>query len=81
MLQELWAIFPLFETKHKFFKNSFLPSIIIEWNNLDPNLETLRVFQSLRKKYLTLYDLPQTILFIVTNPKGIKLITRLSHLR
>ena len=44
----------LIKTKHNFFKNSFFPSIIIEWNNLDPNLrniETVRVFQSLRKKY------------------------------
>ena len=77
---------PLIKTKHNFFKNSFFPSAIIEWNNLDPNLRNSRVFESLRKKYLTLYDLPQ-ILFIyqIRNPKGIKLITRLrlglSHLK
>ena len=29
---------PLFKTSHNFFKNSFFPSTIIEWNNLDPNL-------------------------------------------
>ena len=29
---------PLFKTNHNFFKNSFFPSTIIEWNNLDPNL-------------------------------------------
>ena len=29
---------PLIKTKHNFFKNSFFPSAIIEWNNLDPNL-------------------------------------------
>ena len=27
----------LIKTKHNFFKNSFFPSVIIEWNNLDPN--------------------------------------------
>ena len=33
---------PLFKTKHNFFKNSFFPSAIIEWNNLDPNLRNSR---------------------------------------
>ena len=47
---------PFIKTKHNFFKYYFFPSVIIEWNNLDPNL---RVFQSLLKKYLISYDLPQ----------------------
>ena len=29
---------PLIKTKHNFFKNSFFPSAIIEWYNLDPDL-------------------------------------------
>ena len=29
-----------FHTKHKFFKNSFFPSTVIEWNKLDPNLRS-----------------------------------------
>ena len=29
---------PIVNTKHNFFKNSFFPSSIIEWNNLDPHL-------------------------------------------
>ena len=29
---------PLIKTKHKFFKNYFFPSAIIERNDLDPNL-------------------------------------------
>ena len=57
---------PLIKTKHNFFKNSFFPSVIIEWNNLDPILETLRVFRSLRKKYLISYDAPQILFLIVT---------------
>ena len=38
---------PLFKTNHIFFKNSFFPSTIIEWNNLDPKLRNsdLRNFQ------------------------------------
>ena len=27
-----------FKIRHNFFKNSFFPSTIIEWNNLDPTL-------------------------------------------
>ena len=49
---------PLIKAKHNFFKNYFFPLAIIEWNNLDPNL---RVFQSLRKKYLISYDLLQIL--------------------
>ena len=43
------------------------------------------MFQSLRKKYLISFDLPQIIFYDCHNPKGIKFITRLrlclSHLR
>ena len=66
---------PLIKTKHIFFKNSFFPSAIIEWNNLDPNLlETLRVFQSLRKKYLISYNLPQILFLIFTILKELNLL-------
>ena len=29
---------PFFKTRHTFFKNSFFPSTIIEWNKLDHNI-------------------------------------------
>ena len=76
---------PLIKTKHNFFKNSFFPFAVIEWNNLDPILETLRVFQSLRKKILNFIRTSPNSFFDCHNPKEIKLITRLrlglSHLR
>ena len=28
-----------FKTKHNFFKNYYFPSVIIEWNKLDPSLQ------------------------------------------
>ena len=40
--------FPLIKAKHNFFKNSFFPSAIIEWNKLDLSLRNSRVFQSLK---------------------------------
>ena len=38
---------PFFYIKYNFFKNSFFPSAVIEWNNLDlsiPNSESLSIF-------------------------------------
>ena len=29
---------PHFKVKHSFFKNTFFPSVIIEWNKLDPEI-------------------------------------------
>ena len=40
---------PLTKTKHNFFKNTFFPSAIIEWNKLDlaiQNAEGLGIFKS-----------------------------------
>ena len=30
----------LFHSKHNFFRNSFFPWTIIEWNKLDPNIRS-----------------------------------------
>ena len=35
---------PLFNIKHNFYKNSFFPSLIIEWNNIDPKLRNWENF-------------------------------------
>ena len=35
---------PCFKIRHNFFKNSFFPSTIIEWNNLDPTLQNSKSF-------------------------------------
>ena len=76
---------PQFKVKHIFFKNSFFPSVVIEWNKLDLNIcnsEDLFIF----KKKLLEYIRPSgNSVFNCHNPKGIKLLTRLrlglSHLR
>ena len=72
---------PQFKVKHNFFKNSFFPSVVIEWNKLDLNIrssENLFIF----KKKLLKFIRPSGKSH---NPKGIKLLTRLrlglSHLR
>ena len=71
-------------TKHSFFKNSFFPSTINEWSNLDPdicNSESVGYFKSKILKFTR--PKPNSI-YNCHNPKGIGLITRLrlglSHL-
>ena len=46
---------PLIEIKHNFFKNTFFPSAIIEWNKLDPairNAESLGIFEDNIHKFI-----------------------------
>ena len=76
---------PLVNTKHNFFKNSFFPSTIIEWNNLDPHhrkSENISVFKSNILKFI---QPSSNSVYNCHNPRGICLITRLrlglSHLR
>ena len=76
---------PLFNVKHDYFKNSFFPSTIIEWNNLDSNIrnsESLVIF----KKHILAFIRPATnSAFHCDSPDGLKLITTfrlgLSHLQ
>ena len=72
-------------TNHNFFKNSFFPSTITEWNKLDPGLrkaESLSLFKTNILKFIR--PLPNSV-YNCHNPKGLKFITRLrlglSHLR
>ena len=76
---------PQLRTKHDFFKNSFFPSTIKEWNNLDPEIrksKSISIFKSIILKFIR--PKPNNV-YYCHNPKGIKLLTRLrlglSHLR
>ena len=76
---------PLFNTKHNFYKNSFFPSSVIEWNNLDPNLRDGENFGIFKNNILKFIRPKPNSFFNCCNLKGIRLITRLrlelSHLR
>ena len=76
---------PFIKTRHTFFKNSFFPSTIIEWNNLDHNIRNSSSFNVFRNSILKFIRPSPNSLFNSHNPKGIKFITRqrlgLSHLR
>ena len=76
---------PLFYIRHNFFKNSFFPSAVIEWNNLDlsiRNSESLSIFKKCILKFIRPSPSSTHNCF---NTKGIKYLTRLrlglSHLR
>ena len=76
---------PAIHTRHNYFKNSFFPSTISEWNNLDckiRNSGSLSIF----KKNLHNFIRPcANSIFNIRKPHRIKLLTRfrlgLSHLR
>ena len=76
---------PLVNTKHNFFKNSFFPSTIIEWNNLDPHLRKSENFSVFKSNILKFIRPSPNSVYNCHNPRGICLITRLrlglSHLR
>ena len=76
---------PLFKTKHNFFKNSFFPSTVIEWNKLDPAIRNSESFSLFKRSILSFIRPAQNSIFNCHNIRGIKLLTRLrvglSHLR
>ena len=76
---------PLFKTNHNFFKNSFFPSTIIEWNNLDPNLRNSDTYETFKNVILKFIRPSPDSVFECHNPQGIKFLTRhhlgLSNLR
>ena len=68
---------PLIKIKHDFFKNTFLPSAIIEWNKLDlaiRNAESLGIF---KRNILKFFRPTPRSFFNCCNHKGIRLRTRL----
>ena len=75
---------PLLKTRHTFFKNSFFPSTIIEWNKLDHNIRSCSSFNIFKKNIQKFIRPSANSLFNCHNSKGIKFITRLrlglSHL-
>ena len=76
---------PCFKIRHNLFKNSFFPSTIIEWNNLDPTLRNSKSFVDFKISILKFIRPSPSNVFNCNNHKIIRLITRLrvgmSHLR
>ena len=76
---------PLLNVKHDYFKNSFFPSTIIEWNNLDSNIRNSENLALFKKRILVFIRPSANSTFHCPSPNGLKLIIRLRlglrHLR
>ena len=76
---------PRIKSKHDFFKNSYIPSTIIERNKLDQDIRNAESYALFRKHLLSFIRPEANNIFNVHNTKGIKLLTRLqvgfSHLK
>ena len=76
---------PQFRFNYNFFKNSFFPSVIAEWNNLDLGIRNSESINIFKKSILNFIRPIPNSTFNCHNPRGIKFITRLrlglSHLR
>ena len=75
---------PLINVRHNYFKNSFFPSSIIEWNNLDIDIRSASSIDIFKKSILKIIRPKANSIFDIHNPLGVKLLTRLrlglSHL-
>ena len=76
---------PYFFVKHDYFKNSFFPSAITEWNKLDyyiMNADSFKVFQERTLRFIS--PLSNNI-YNILNPLAVKYLRRLrigySHLK
>ena len=65
---------PLFNVKHEYFRNSFFPSTVIEWNKLDNNIRNSELVSTFKKQILKFIRPSPNSRFNVRNPNGIKLL-------
>ena len=65
------------KVRHDYFKNSFFPSAISEWNKLDLNIRNSASLNTFKKKLLNFIRSCANSIFDIYNPLGIKLLTRL----
>ena len=68
---------PRLNVKHSFFKNSFLSSSVIEWNNYDRSIRSSESLALFKKSILQFIRPTPNRTFNCHNPIGIKLIPRL----
>ena len=68
---------PPIKVRFDYFKNSFFPSAITEWNQLDLNIRHSASLDTFKKKLLNFIRFCDNSIFGIHNPLGIKLITRL----
>ena len=77
--------FHVLPCRTEYFKNSFFPHVINEWNKLDRNIRSSSNYQISRKAFLKFLKSVGKKIFNINDPFGINMLTRLklgfSHLR
>ena len=68
---------PTIKAKLDYFKNSFFPSAISEWNKLGLNIRNSASLNAFKKKLVNFRRPCSNSIFDIHNPLGIKLLTRL----
>ena len=68
---------PSFFAKHDYFKNSFFPSAITEWNKLDCHIRNADSFKVFKKHLLRFIRPMPNSIYNIHNPLGVKYLTRL----
>ena len=67
------------KTRSNFFRNSFFPSIIIEWNKLDSDIHNSDSLNIVKLPLLKFVRSIANSVFDINNPDGLKLLTRLRY--
>ena len=77
--------FNLVSHESEFFKNSFIPNVVYEWNKLDPDIRSSASYDLFRNTLLKFIRPVQRKKFNINDSVGVKLLTRLrlgfSHFR
>ena len=75
---------PSFNCRTEYFKNSFFPNVITEWNKLDINIKNMTSYTAFENALLSFMRPKHVDTFGIHNPIGMQLLTRLrlgfSHL-
>ena len=66
---------PQCRTNHEYFKNSFFPATIKEWNMVDSDIRSSESLNVLKNKILKFIRPKANSFFNCLNPKGVKSIT------
>ena len=69
---------PFIRVNHNYFKNSFFPSSIIEWNKLSLEIRNSHNLNIFKKCLLRIVRPNASSIFNVHNKKGLKFLSRLS---
>ena len=68
---------PSFNYRTKYFKNSFFPNVITEWNKLKINIKSMKSYTAFKNALLSFIRLKHVDICGIHNPIGMQLLKRL----